>query len=75
MHNSYIIIKLSHWFLGDKCGGITPLHDACASGHAEMIELLIDSGANVIAKEDEVGVSGVVLSLFLWLILHVYYMT
>ena len=38
---------------GDQ--GITPLHDACSSGCTEMIQFLMEAGASVIAKDNEVG--------------------
>ena len=40
---------------GDGCGGITPLHDACNCGNVDVIRLLVERGANVHAKDNEVG--------------------
>jgi ankyrin repeat protein len=39
---------------GDKCGGVTPLHDACNCGNLATIKVLIQRGANPNAKDDEV---------------------
>ena len=39
---------------GEGCGGITPLHDACNCGNVDVIRLLVERGANVHAKDNEV---------------------
>lgn len=39
-----------------KCKGVTPLIDAAICGHVDMMMLLINKGANIIMKDDEVGV-------------------
>jgi len=39
---------------GDKCGGITPLHDACSCGNLPVVELLVEKGANLHARDDQV---------------------
>ncbi len=38
--------------------GTTPLHEAAWSGHKDVVELLVDNGANVSAKDDESKVVG-----------------
>lgn len=37
---------------GTNCDGVTPLHDACGNGVLEVIELLLDRGANATLKTD-----------------------
>ena len=38
--------------------GRTPLHDACKSGHSQVVELLVEAGADI-AAQDEDDVSAV----------------
>lgn len=40
---------------------LTPLHDACASGNCDTLQLLMEAGASVIAQD--VNVSAIVLCL------------
>lgn len=39
---------------GLGCEGVTPLHDAAASGHLEIIDLLLDRGASPLSRTDNV---------------------
>jgi NF-kappa-B inhibitor-like protein 2 len=40
---------------GQYCGGVTPLIDSGNCGNMDIMDLLIEKGANVLAKDDEVG--------------------
>jgi len=39
---------------GELCEGIAPLHDALANGHLEASEALLDHGASVMIKDNNV---------------------
>lgn len=39
---------------GSRCGGVTPLHDAASCGHLDVMELLLDRGASVVSRTNEV---------------------
>ena len=39
---------------GDHCDGITPLHDAAVNGQAEVVQLLLDHGADVTIVDKKV---------------------
>uniref|UniRef100_A0A2C9JSZ2 Tonsoku-like protein n=1 Tax=Biomphalaria glabrata TaxID=6526 RepID=A0A2C9JSZ2_BIOGL len=38
---------------GDRCGGVTPLIDAANCGNLDVVRLLVDRGANLMAKDDD----------------------
>lgn len=40
---------------GDRCGGVTPLIDAANCGNLDVVRLLVDRGANLMAKDDDVS--------------------
>lgn len=37
---------------GTSCDGITPLYDACSNGYLDVVELLLERGANATLKTD-----------------------
>jgi NF-kappa-B inhibitor-like protein 2 len=39
---------------GSQCSGVTPLHDAASCGHLDVMELLMDHGASVLSRTNEV---------------------
>ena len=39
---------------GDHCDGITPLHDAAVNGQTEVVQLLLDHGADVTIVDKKV---------------------
>ena len=41
---------------GVHCGGVTPLIDAASSGHMEIVQLLVQRGADVFQKDSRVYV-------------------
>lgn len=40
---------------GEHCSGITPLHDAAANGHIEVVKLLLAHGASITLKDNNVS--------------------
>ena len=40
---------------GIHCDGITPLHDAAVNGQVEVVQLLLDYGADVSIVDKKVG--------------------
>lgn len=50
---------------GEHCSGVTPLHDAAANGHIEVVKLLLAHGASINLKDNNVSLlslSGIVLN-------------
>ena len=39
---------------GIHCGGVSPLIDAASSGHMDIVQLLVQRGADVFHKDDQV---------------------
>ena len=39
---------------GVHCGGVTPLIDAASSGHMEIVQLLVERGADIFQKDSKV---------------------
>lgn len=40
---------------GEHCSGVTPLHDAAANGHIEVVKLLLAHGASINLKDKNVS--------------------
>ncbi|KAH9504314.1 hypothetical protein Btru_064609 [Bulinus truncatus] len=38
---------------GERCGGVTPLIDAANCGNLDIVRLLVERGANLMAKDDD----------------------
>ena len=39
---------------GDHCGGVSPLIDAASSGHMDIVQLLVQRGADIFHKDAQV---------------------
>ena len=42
---------------GVHCGGVTPLLDAATNGFLEVVQLLVKKGADIQARDSQVGVT------------------
>lgn len=65
--NLYIILMLSQGSTNNSCvnrNGFTPLHYACAGGHAEVYEFLLDHGADLNARTYNDGFTPLLIASF-----------